>query len=72
MDFIENARMVYSDEITARARKECRSMQNAVVNSAKAISDSKLTPVETASVCTNLAKVQGFLERRQNPELRLV
>lgn len=52
---------LYSDEITARARKECRSMQNAVVNSAKAISDSKLTPVETASVCTNLAKVQGFL-----------
>lgn len=31
---------LYSDEITARARKECRSMQNAVVNSAKAISDS--------------------------------
>ena len=59
---------LYSDEITARARKECRSMQNAVVNSAKALSDSKLTPAETASVCTNLAKVQGFLVKYDEDE----
>lgn len=47
----------------ASARKELKSARNAVTGVANAVKDSKLSPVETASIFTNLAKLQSFFTK---------
>lgn len=47
----------------ASARKELKSARNAVTRVANAVKDSKLSPVETASIFTNLAKLQSFFTK---------
>ena len=47
----------------AAARKEIKSARNAVTGVANAVKDSKLTPAETASIFTNLAKLQSFFTK---------
>ena len=49
--------------ITKSEVRELKSVRKAVVGAAKAIRDSKLTPVETAGVCVKIGRVVSFLEK---------
>ena len=49
--------------ITKSEVRELKSVRKAVVRAAKALKDSKLTPVETAGVCVKIGRVVSFLEK---------
>lgn len=51
------------EDYPASARKDLKSAKNALSGVANAIRDSKLTPVETASIFTNLAKMMNFFTK---------
>lgn len=54
---------IYDEIAPQSARKSLNSAKKAMVKVGEAAADSKLTPVETASVCTNFAKVLHFLNQ---------
>lgn len=53
----------YNEVVPQTARKDLSAVKKAVTKIAKAVKDSKLSPVETATVCTNILKVQSFFSK---------
>ena len=52
---------LFEDELPRNAVKSLRSVKKAVTNMVKAVRDSRLSPVEMASICSQLGKIQGAL-----------
>jgi len=54
---------IYDEIAPQSAKRSLNSAKKAMIKVGKAVADSKLTPVETASVCTNFAKALRFVNQ---------
>ena len=53
----------YNEIVPQTARKDLSAVKKAVTKIATAVKDSKLSPVETATVCTKILRVQSFFTK---------
>ena len=59
----------YNEVVPQTARKDLSAAKKTVTKIAKAVKDSKLSPVETAAVCTNILKVQSFYSKYDDGDI---
>lgn len=59
----------YNEVVPQTARKDLGAAKKAVTKIAKAVKDSKLSPVETATVCTKILKVQSFFSKYDDGDI---
>lgn len=60
---------VYDGVISKTARKDLSSVKKAVTKIGQAVKDSKLSPIETATVCTKILKVQSFSSKYNDSDI---